>query len=121
MNNKKETEILRILLKQFYIAWTITALAKEISVSRVGIWKILKRLEVKKLIAMSKTGEGKTSTSLIRLNWGNPILEKYTSLILTEDALKNQRWLSKFAELKDKLDFLILYGSILHSQKEAND
>ena len=121
MNNKKETEILRILLKQFYIAWTITALAKEISVSRVGIWKILKRLEVKKLIAMSKTGEGKTSTSLIRLNWGNPILEKYTSLILTEDALKNQRWLSNFAELKDKLDFLILYGSILHSQKEAND
>ena len=49
------------------------------------------------------------------------LLEKKLALILTEDALKNQRWLNNFAELENKVDFLILYGSILYSEKESND
>jgi len=119
--NKTKAEILKILLKQFTIKWTITSLAKEVNVSRVGAWKVLKKLEAEKLIFLSSIGEGKTSTFSIGLNWENPILEKKLSLILTEDALKNQRWLSNFKELEDKLDFLILYGSVIHSPKEAND
>ena len=43
--NKTSIEILKVLLKQFTIKWTITSLAKEINISRVGIWKVLKRLE----------------------------------------------------------------------------
>jgi len=118
--NKPSTEILKILLKQFPKRWTITSLAKEINLSRVGIWKVLKRLEAEKLILLSSIGEGKTSTFCIDLNWENPLLEKKLSLALTEDALENKRWLSNFAELEKKVDFLILYGSILNSSK-AND
>ncbi len=118
---KTDAEILKILLKQFTIRWTITFLAKEIYMSRVGIWKALKILETKKLIFLSPMGEGKTSTFSISLNWENPLLEKTLSLILTEDALKNQRWLNDFAELENRVDFLIIYGSIIHSPKEAND
>src|SRR3989344_3410829 len=70
---------------------------------------------------LSSIGEGKTSAFNINLNWENPILEKNLSLILTEEAYKNQRWLNNFKEIENKLDFLILYGSILHSPKEAND
>ena len=119
--NKTNTEILKILLKQFTIKWTITSLAKELNISRVGIWKVLKKLEAERLILLSSIGEGKTSAFNINLNWGNPILEKNLSLILTEEAYKNQRWLNNFKEIENKLDFLILYGSILHSPKEAND
>ena len=93
--NKKNTEILKIILKQFTIKWTITSL--------------------------SPVGGGETSTFNILLNWENQILEKRLSLILTEDALKNQRWLNNFKELENKLDFLILYGSMMHSPREAND
>lgn len=118
---KPSTKILKILLKDFTIKPTITLLAKEISMSRVGTWKILKKLEAKKLIILSPMGEGKTSTYRISLNWENPIVEKTLSLALTEDALKNQRWLSNFAELENKVDFLLIYGSIIHSLKEAND
>ena len=119
--NNPENEILKILLKQFTTQWTITSLAKEMNMSRVGIWKVLKRLKAKKLISLSSIGEGKTNILSINLNWENPLLEKTLSLILTEDALKNQRWLNNFAELEKKVDFLILYGSIIHSPKEAND
>lgn len=118
---KPNTKILKTLLKDLAIRPTITALAKEISMSRVGVWKILKKLEEEKLIILSPIGEGRTSTHIISLNWDNPIVEKTLSLALTQDALKNQRWLSNFAELEGKVDFLLIYGSIIHSPKEAND
>ena len=116
-----ENKILIILLKQFSTNWTITSLANEIKMSRVGVWKVLKKLENKNLIILSPIGQGKTSTASIKLNWENIILEKKLSLILTEEALKQQRWLNNFEELKNKMEFTILYGSILHSSKEAND
>jgi len=119
--NKTSTEILKILLKQFTTKWTITQLSKEINISRVGVWKVLKKLEAKKLIFLSPIGEGKTSIFSINLNWKNTLLEKKISLILSEEALKNQRWLSNFEEIGNKMDFLILYGSILYSPKKAND
>ena len=40
-----ESKILKILLKQFSITWTVTSLSNEIKISRVGIWKVLKKLE----------------------------------------------------------------------------
>src|SRR3989338_3663194 len=118
---KPNMKILKILLKGLAINPTITGLAKEIGMSRVGTCKILKKLEAEKLIALTPIGEGKTSTLSISLNWENPIVEKTLSLALTQDALNNQRWLSNFAELEDNVDFLLIYGSILHSPKEAND
>ncbi len=118
---KPNTKILKILLKDFTIKSTITFLAKEISMSRVGTWKILKKLEVEKLVILSPIGIGKTSAYSISLNWENPIVEKTLTLALTEDAIKNQRWLNDFAGLEDKVDFLLIYGSIIHSPKDAND
>ena len=118
---KPNIKILKILLKDFTIYQTITLLAKEIDMSRVGTWKILTKLEAEKLVILTPIGTGKTSTFSISLNWENPIVEKSLSLALTQDALKNQRWLSNFAELEDKVDFLLIYGSIVHSPKEAND
>lgn len=119
--NKTNSEILKILLKDLSLKPTITSLAKKTGMSRVGIWKVLKKLEKEKFIVLSSIGLGKTSTYTINLNWDNPLVEKTLALALAEDALKNQRWLSNFEELKDKLDFLIIYGSIIHSPKEADD
>lgn len=118
--DKPNTKLLKLLLKDFTIKPTITLLAKELGMSRVGIWKILKKLEKEKLILLSALGAGKTSTYTINLNLDNPLLEKTLALFLTEDAIKNQRWLDNFKELENKVDFLIIYGSILYS-KEASD
>ncbi|MBU0929801.1 MAG: hypothetical protein KJ623_01895 [Nanoarchaeota archaeon] len=118
---KPESKILKIILKDFSAKHTITSIAKEIGMTRVGAWKILKKLEKEKMIVLSPIGTGKTSAYIIRLNWNNVIMEKTLSLALTEDALKNQRWMDNFAKLENKLDFLIIYGSIIHSPKEADD
>lgn len=119
--DKPGAKILKIALTDFTIKPTITSLAKELGMSRVGAWKVLKKLEAEKLVILSPVGTGKTSACQIILNWGNPLTEKNLSLILTEDAITNRKWMANFAELENKVDFLIIYGSILHSPKEAND
>lgn len=120
-HNKPNSKILKLLLKDFTLKPTVTTLAKELGLSRVGTWKLLKKMESEKLIVLSKTGSGKTSTCIISLNLDNPLVEKNLAVYLTEDALKNQRWMNTFAELESKADFLMLYGSIMNSPKEAKD
>src|SRR3989338_8564479 len=114
-------EILKILAKESTTQPTITDLAREIGLTRVGMWKMLKKLESEKVILLSQIGSGKTSTYTVALNWGNPLVEKQLAVFFTEDALNYQRWLFSFAELEDKVEFLILYGSILHTPKKVND
>lgn len=113
--------ILKILLKDLAIKPTVTSLAKETGLSRVGTWKVLKRMQSEKLIFLSKIGSGKTSVYSASLNWNNPLVKKKLAVALTEDALKNQRWINNFAGLEGKVDYLILYGSIINSPADAND
>jgi len=110
-----------LLLKDFTRKNTITSLAKELKLSRVGTWKILKKLEVEKYILIESVGSGKTSTSIIKLNWDNLLVEKALAFYLTEESIKQRRWRVNFAELEKELDFLILYGSIINSSQQAND
>src|SRR3989338_855605 len=113
--------VLLHLLKDFSSTHTITALAREVNLSRVGIWKILKKLEEEKYIILKAIGRGKTSTFLVSLNWENPLIEKKLSLYLTEEALTQRRWQINFADLERYVQFTILYGSILHHPQEARD
>lgn len=114
-------KILMVIFKGFSINHTVTSLAKGIGLSRVGTWKVLKKLETEKLLNLNRTGSGKTSTYIIELNWNNILTEKNLGLMLTKEAQDNQRWIDNFRELEDDVCFLILFGSILHSPKEAND
>lgn len=109
------------LLKDFSSIHTITSLAKELKMSRVGIWKALKKPQLQQLIRLTPTGKGKTNTYIIDLNWDNILIEKLLALNLTEEAIRQRRWIVNFAELEKTVDFLILYGSILHSPKKAKD
>lgn len=116
--NKK---LMLVLLKDFTTKHTITSLAKELNVSRVGIWKILKKLEAEKYILVESVGSGKTSTSIIKINWDNLLAEKALALYLTEEAIKQRRWRLNFAELEKEADFIVLYGSIVYSPRQASD
>lgn len=119
--NSKSRMVLLILLKDFSTTHTITSLAKELKISRVGIWKILKKLQSEQFIKLNAVGPGKTSTSIINLNWENILVEKSLALYLTEEAIKQRRWEVNFSELSNMIDFLILYGGILYSTKQAGD
>lgn len=116
-----KSAILSFLLRNIQRESTITLLARELKLSRVGIWKILKKLEKEKLLSLIPFGTGKTGIYNIKLNWENSLLEKTLALIFSQEAINNQRWTENFKDLEDKTSFLVLYGSILHSPKEAND
>ncbi|MBI1968662.1 hypothetical protein HYS49_02020 [Candidatus Woesearchaeota archaeon] len=120
-SNVATKSVLLHLLKDCYSMHTISLLAKELALSRVGIWKILKKLEGSKYVLLKNVGNGKTSAFIITLNWENPLVEKLLSLYLTEEALKQRRWQVNFIELERITDFVILYGSILSSSRQAND
>ncbi|MBU0979729.1 MAG: hypothetical protein KJ709_02905 [Nanoarchaeota archaeon] len=113
--------ILKVLLKDLSTKPVMTSLAEEVRMSRVGAWKVLKKLEQERLITTTPVGKGKTSARIIRINWENPLSEKTLSLALGEEASTQQRWLSNFAALSKMADFLVLYGSIINSPKEADD
>ncbi len=113
--------VLLHLLKDFSGTHTITTLAKGLGLSRVGIWKVLKKLKEGKYVSLKSVGKGKTSASIVKINWENPLVEKTLSLYLTEEAIKQRRWQVNFLELENVVDFAILYGSILHSPQEARD
>lgn len=114
-------KVLVLVFKDFSRKHTITSLAQELDLSRVGIWKVLKKLETKGYVILDTIGSGKTSTSLIKVNWGNILVEKAVSLYLTEEAVKQRRWRVNFAEFENKVEFTILFGSILHSPQQASD
>ncbi len=114
-------DIFLTLLKDFSAVHSITSIAKGLGASRVGVWKTIKKLEEKKYIKIETVGAGKTSASTIRINWDNILTEKTLALHLTEEAEKQKRWMVNFTGLQDAVDFTILFGSILHYPKEAND
>ena len=113
--------ILLILVKDFSAIHSITSIAKRLEVSRVGVWKVIKKLEEEKCVKVEAVGSGKTSTSIIRINLDSAIAEKTVTLYLTEEVEKQKRWMINFSGLQDVTDFTILFGSILRSTKEAND
>lgn len=119
--NNTEDNVLMLLLKEHFSVRTVTSLAQAIKITRQGLWKALSKLEEKNLVLLEKIGKTKTSSVIVKLNWNNPLIEKALSFILTREALNYQRWMFDFNELKYNADFVILFGSILHSPKEAND
>ena len=117
--NKKR--ILLALLRNISKRYTLTALAEEIKMTRMGAWKIIKKLEAEKMIKITSLGKGRTSTQEMTLNWDNVLLENTLSLYLLQEAFVQERWYDNFKDLKDCVDFTILYGSILNSPDKAND
>src|SRR3989338_2852038 len=117
--NLTSKNVICILLKDFSAEHTITSLAKFAKISRVGMWKILKKLEHEGLIGLNPLGNGKTSVYRINLRWENPLLAKILILFLAQEASKYKRWAFDFSDLEDKVEFMVLFGSVLFSFKDA--
>lgn len=119
--NDTGREVLLILCKDFSRMYTITYLAREVNMSRVGMWKVIKNLKEEKLITLIPLGKGKTGVSVVRLNWDNILLKKALELYLIEESEQQERWKFNFSELEEITNFSIIYGSILKSAEKTND
>ncbi len=113
--------IVAVLLRSAAGSLTIAMLAEALGMTHVGMWKALKKLEAANIITLEVIGNKKNSPYTADLNWDNPLVKKTLALALEHEAAAQRRWMINFAALKDKVDFLILYGSILVSSRKAND
>ncbi|MBU3923378.1 MAG: HTH domain-containing protein [Nanoarchaeota archaeon] len=119
--NKTTDSILMILLKEPFVTHTATSLSKSLNITRQGLWKSLNKLKENNLIVLESISNTHKSTITIKIQWSNPLTPKTLSLLLTKESIKHERWTTSLAELEKLSNFTILYGSILHSPKEAKD
>ena len=113
----KEQEILKILFKEFKESYNSRSISRKIGLSHAGAFKLLKKLEERKIVAAKRIGRA----NIYSINLENPVAIKELELLLAIEAQKNSKWLEEFRELKEKTSFVILFGSIIKNEKEAKD
>jgi len=110
-------KLILFLLWNFDKNNTVSSISEEFSMNRVGIWRLLKRLESQDYIKLTPLDNKKTSTYLVELNWDNVLLAKLLSLYLTDEAMKEKKWFQKLKGLERIVEFLILHSSKGEGQK----
>jgi hypothetical protein len=110
-------KVLLFLLRNFNGSNTVSSISNEFSMNRVGIWRLLKKLEFQDYIKLTSIDNRKTSTYLVKLNWNNALLDKLLSFYLTDEAIKEKKWFQKLKGLERVVEFLILYIPEDESQK----
>ena len=120
-SEKTFEKILKILAKEPFTEHTATSLSLSLGITRQGLWKTLNNLSKDEMISLKSIANTKKSAVKIELKFKNLLALKTLSLILTKEAMNNERWRFELAELEKYSDFIILFGSILTSPKEARD
>lgn len=114
---KKEQEIISILFKDMLAIYNSRSISKEAEITHAGAFKILKRLEKRGIVIPRPIGKAITYT----LNFTNPITQKEIELALIVEAQQHQQWIYEFKKLESKVEFAILFGSVLFDEKKARD
>lgn len=113
----KEQEIIKLLFKDSLMDYNSRNISKIIGISHPGAFKILKKLEKRQIVNSKKIGRA----IIYSLNMKNPITCKEIEMVLVIEAQNFRRWIEEFKDLKDKVKFLILFGSIIRNEKTARD
>ncbi len=113
----KEQEVIKVLFKEFLTPYNSRSLSKIIGISHAGAFKILKRLEEREIVKSKIIGKA----VIYSLNIENPVTLREIEMALTVEAQGYKRWIEEFEQLKDKIKFAVLFGSILKEEKKAKD
>lgn len=115
LNN--EQKVISRLFKDFLTFYNSRTISKVIGISHPGAFKILKKLEKREIVKPKTIGKA----VIYSLNFDNPVSKREVERILTIEAYNYKKWAEEFKELKDKAEFIILFGSIIRNEKEARD
>ena len=122
MKNGKNNEmhLLLSILKSPEINYNASSLARSLNISPMGALKIARRLENEGILLSKKIGKA----NIYRINTRNDYAKHYIKLLLkkeVQDASPHvKRWIRELEKLENSLG-VILFGSILRKEKEAND
>ena len=114
----KEIEILLILLKDISIDYNSNNITKKIKITPAGAFKAMKNLEKNNLIIGKKMGKAIFYKINLDDYYNFRIME---TLLINEARTKASRWLYEFKDLYKHTEIVIIFGSIIKNQKNAND
>ena len=117
MELTKQQEILKLIFKDFLTFYNSRSISKKIKISHVGAFKILKKLGKKELVNPKKIGRA----IIYSINKENPLTLKEIEIILIIESQNYKRWIEEFKSIKEKAEFVILFGSILKKGAYARD
>lgn len=117
MELSKEQQIIKILFKDFLTPYNSRSISKIIGISHAGAFKILKKLERREIVKPKRIGKA----VIYSLNLENPVARKEVEMVLVIEAQNFRRWVEEFKQLQGRVNLLILFGSIIRNEKQAND
>lgn len=113
----KEQEIIKQIFKNPLEHYNSRSLSKEIGISHVGAFKILRRLEKRRIVKSERIGRA----VIYSINNENPVAWKEIELTLAIEASNSLRWVEEFRSIQKIASFAVLFGSILKDEKNARD
>jgi len=112
-----EQETLLTLFKNPFENYNSSTLAQVLKKSRMGVFKAFNNLERNNLVAGKTLGKAR----FYRLTLDNEYTRKTLELLLMDESKKYVRWKDEFKEIGAHVKILILFGSIIHTEKNAGD
>jgi len=116
-NISNERRLLLLLFKNPLELFNSRVLAGKIGISHVGAFKIMRKLEEKKMVVSRMVGKAR----VYLINKENFVARKEIELALMLEAQENNKWIEEFKDLRGVSDSVILFGSVLRNEKEAKD
>ncbi len=116
-----EMKFILTIFKNPKIKYNSNNISKVLGISRMGCLKIAKRLEKEKIITSKQLGKAKFFSLDLNKNY----VKDYISFLLKREAEQSTPYLRVWInELRNKItnaEIIILFGSVLKKEKEAND
>lgn len=117
---EKEMQFILLLFKNPEKEYNAHTIANELNMSAMGALKIAKRLEKEQLLTSKQLGKA----IFYKMNLPNEYAQQYVNFLLKRERETAQpyikRWITEIKKIKNA-DIILLFGSIIRKQKEAND
>lgn len=117
MKLNNEHKAVLVLFKDFLTLYNSRNLSKVIGISHAGMFKLLKKLEIRGILKSKRIGKA----VIYSLNMNNSVAKREIEMALTLEAQNYAKWIEEFSALKDILEFVVLFGSIIKDEKSARD
>ena len=116
---ENEARAIEFLIRNFSKNYNINQLAKELHLSPGGMFKILKKLKKQNFLTERKIG----NNLIYKINYNSQDSLDACKFALTEEKKTPylRVWINDLERLKKKTEMAILFGSVLHKEKDARD
>lgn len=116
---ENESRTISFLLRNFYRDYNINQLARELKLSPRGAYKILKKLELQKILLSKKVG----NNVIYNINFSEDLALEICQIALNEKEASPylRTWINDLQPLKEITEMTFLFGSILTKEKQAGD